>query len=202
MELIKQILIVFIKGLSLLLGIALLIGGGLCSLSIPVIIFSEPPTSLARIITGWGLAFIIAVAATFAGYRIIRFIFTNKNNTIMDRFTFLQKTQNIEAISFDETMAMIDNYYRYQPTEFSNGIGDDKIISPAGINQGSCKIFAFGLLQQLTPEQTLNLFGNYYHIDVLNNPNGTDHQNIRLFMKYGWNGIEFKNQALIEKNKH
>jgi hypothetical protein len=96
-------------------------------------------------------------------------------------------------------MAIIEAYYHYQPTEFSNGLGEDKLISPAGSNQGSCKIFAFAQLQHLTPQQTLNLFGDYYRIDVLNHPNGTDHQNIRLFIKYGWDGICFQNQALTSQ---
>jgi hypothetical protein len=45
-------------------------------------------------------------------------------------------------------------------------------------------------LQELTPEGTL-AFGAYYFEDVLGNPNGTDHQNIRNFMKTGWDGIAF-----------
>jgi hypothetical protein len=117
----------------------------------------------------------------------------------MDLTTFLQKVQNRQPISFDETMAMIEAYYHYQPTEFSNGLGEDKLISLAGVNQGSCKIFAFAQLQQLSPEQTLNLFGDYYYRDVLKNPDGTDHQNIRNFIKYGWAGICFQNQALTSQ---
>lgn len=116
----------------------------------------------------------------------------------MNLITFLHKIQNQQSISFNETMDIIEVYYDYQPTEFSNGRGDDKLVSSAGTNQGSCKIFAFGLLQQLTPEQTLHLFGDYYK-DVVKNPAGTDHQNIRLFMKYGWDGVYFQSQALVKK---
>lgn len=118
----------------------------------------------------------------------------------MNLATFLQKAQNQQAISFAETIAIIEAHYDYQPTEFSNGLGEDKLVSPAEVNQGSCKIFAFAQLQQLTPEQTLNLFGDYYHQDVLNNPNGTDHQNIRNFIKYGWDSIQFQQQALTRKS--
>lgn len=112
---------------------------------------------------------------------------------------FLDKIKNNQPVSFDETIAIIEAHYHYQPTEFSNGIGADKLISPAGVNQGSCKIFAFAQLQQLTQQQTLNLFGDYYRVDVLSNPSGTDHQNIRNFIKYGWDGIAFQNPALTEK---
>lgn len=117
----------------------------------------------------------------------------------MDLTTFLQNTQSQRPISFAETMAIIESYYDYQPTEFSNGLGEDKLINPAGVNQGSCKIFSFAQLQQLSPQQTLNLFGDYYHVEVLKNPSGTAHQNIRNFIKYGWEGICFQNLALTGK---
>ncbi len=46
----------------------------------------------------------------------------------------------------------------------------------AGQNNGSCKIFAFGLAQDLSPEQTLACFGQFYRNDVLGFPENTDHQ--------------------------
>ncbi len=105
--------------------------------------------------------------------------------------TFLEKIHSKTPVSFNETIAVITENYAYQPTEFGNGL----LVNNAGSNEGSCKIFAFALIHQLSDQQTLNLFGDYYH-DVLNNPDGTDHQNIRNFIHYGWQGISFKNQAL------
>ncbi len=112
---------------------------------------------------------------------------------------FLQQVQNNEAISFEQTMNIIEQNYHYQATEFSNGLGDDKLINAAGTNEGSCKIFAFADLNQLTQPQTLNLFGDYYRKDVLEEPDGTGHQNIRNFMQYGWEGIHFDSAALTAK---
>ena len=51
-------------------------------------------------------------------------------------------------------------------------------------------------LQNLSEEATLACFGAYYYEDVLKNPNGTDHQNIRNFMKTGWDGIAFYGSAI------
>ena len=51
-------------------------------------------------------------------------------------------------------------------------------------------------MNQLDQSQTLNLFGDYYRLDVLNNPEGTDHQNIRNFMEQGWEGVSFQSPAL------
>ena len=46
----------------------------------------------------------------------------------------------------------------------------------------------------------LQLWGQYYR-DVKANPDGDDHQNIRNFMKHGWEGVPFENGiALTRKN--
>ena len=86
----------------------------------------------------------------------------------------------------------IDSNYLYTPTTFRNG----KQENAAGQNEGSCKILAFGKLNNLNKEKTLHCFGKYYREDVLDNPDGEDHQNIRQFMLDGWEGVSFDNQAL------
>ncbi|MFK7815738.1 MAG: HopJ type III effector protein, partial [Gammaproteobacteria bacterium] len=39
----------------------------------------------------------------------------------------------------------------------------------------------------------------YYRDDVLQNPEGDNHQNIRNFMKTGWGGITFENDVLVAR---
>lgn len=117
----------------------------------------------------------------------------------MSLASFLEKIKNNENVSFDETIAVIAENYNYQPTEFSNGLNEQLLVNQAGTNEGSCKIFAFAQLNRLDQQQTLNLFGDYYRQDVLNDPNGTGHQNIRNFMRYGWDGIRFSGVALTAK---
>ena len=109
---------------------------------------------------------------------------------------FIEKAIQGEAISFNETIIIITENYHYQPTEFSNGLGDDILVNTAGTNEGSCKIFAFAKLHQLNEQQTLSLFGDYYRVEVLQNPKGTSHQNIRNFMQFGWVGIHFAGTVL------
>lgn len=104
--------------------------------------------------------------------------------------TFISKVKSNQKVSFDETMAVIAAAYQYTPTQFNNGLGSACLNNEAGSNEGSCKIFAFAQLKQLNPTQTLSLFGDFYQ-DVLNDPTGTGHQNIRNFMQYGWEGIQF-----------
>jgi hypothetical protein len=114
----------------------------------------------------------------------------------MSLASFIEKINNNVAVSFDETITVITENYHYQATEFSNGLNEHTLINKAGTNEGSCKIFAFAKIHHLNQQQTLNLFGDYYRLDVLNAPLGTGHQNIRNFMKYGWAGICFKGEAL------
>lgn len=112
----------------------------------------------------------------------------------IDEFLDLLKTQPSE-IGFDLVMDVISENYHHTPTGFRNA---DLENSPEQ-NQGSCKLFYFAKLHQLSEEQTLACFGDYFRKDVLLNPDGTDHQNIRNFIKHGWEGIIFNGEALTEK---
>ena len=99
------------------------------------------------------------------------------------------------SILFRETMQIIEDNYSFIPTTFTNG----KIKNKAGENSGSCKLFAFAIHQQISKEATLYCFGEHYK-SVLENKNGTSHQNIRNFMKTGFEGLNFENEALELKN--
>lgn len=103
------------------------------------------------------------------------------------------------AIEFDEAIAVINAHYDFVPTRFTNGVEGDLVVNEAGQNSGSCRVFAFGLRHQLTEAETLALFGRFYRDDVLSNPEGDDHANIRTFMRHGWAGIAFDADPLIER---
>ena len=110
--------------------------------------------------------------------------------------TFLEKLkQTPETITFPETIAVIEENYEFTPTAFQNG----NTHNAAGTNSGSCKLFAFAQLQNLSQEETLACFGAFYRDEVLGEPEGTNHQNIRNFMVHGWNGIQFEGTALEQK---
>lgn len=113
----------------------------------------------------------------------------------MELHQFITQLGNNHDLDFEDTMAVIAENYDYTPTRFSNG----DVINGAGTNEGSCKIFAFAKINQLSPEQTLACFGRFYRDDVLNNPDGSDHGNIRNFMRHGWDGIQFDIPALSTK---
>ena len=114
-----------------------------------------------------------------------------KNQKMNSLKNFLDKIKNNQPVTFPETIAHIDENYTFTPTTFKNG----NQINNAGENNGSCKIFAFAQLNNLSKEETLSLFGDFYQ-DVLNTPDAADHQNIRNFMIFGWEGIQFEDEAL------
>ncbi len=99
-----------------------------------------------------------------------------------------------QSIPFAKVIEFIETYYHHQPTAFKNG----EAYNEATQNQGSAKVFAFAKLNNLSAADTLNLFAEHYQ-SVLNNPDGTDHQNIRQFMKHGWEGVVFEGTALSPK---
>lgn len=107
----------------------------------------------------------------------------------------LRLNDSPDSVTFDATMALIDALYEFTPTSFRNGA----LSNEAGKNNGSCKIFSFAHLHGLSQQQTLHCFGTYYWDDVLNHPDGTDHQNIRNFIKTGWPSIEFDGTPLSPK---
>lgn len=94
-------------------------------------------------------------------------------------------------IEFSETMAVIDACYTYTPVAFKNG----SVLNKVGENEGSCKLFSFAKMHNLSKSETLSCFGEYYR-DVLKNPAGNEHPNIRNFMSEGWQGITFEHDAL------
>ena len=100
-----------------------------------------------------------------------------------------------EAVEFNDTMAAVEANFEFTPTAFKNG----ELQNEAGQNSGSCKLFAFAKHQNFTKEETLACFGKFYFDEVLNDPEGTGHQNIRNFMKTGFEGLIFEGEPLAAK---
>jgi hypothetical protein len=115
--------------------------------------------------------------------------------------SFLQRIKSNQDIDFKDTMDVIARHYHYQPTRFTNGI-TRVICNEAGSNEGSCRLFAFARLHNLNQQQTLALFGDYYRKDVLEHPEGSDHANIRQFIRDGWQGIQFDSDVLQPKSQY
>lgn len=103
--------------------------------------------------------------------------------------------QQPEQVEFSEVIETIDAAYHFSPTAFTNG----ETINEENQNNGSCKIFAFAKLHNLPQQQALACFGDFYRKDVFENPDNDDHQNIRNFIRFGWDGVKFSGEALSDK---
>ena len=110
--------------------------------------------------------------------------------------SFIKKlNETPQEVAFTDTMSVVEALYDFTPTAFQNG----DLRNETGQNSGSCKLFSFAKLQKFSVEQTLACFGDFYRKDVLENPEASNHQNIRNFIKTGWAGISFEAEALAEK---
>merc|ERR1712046_3626 len=88
--------------------------------------------------------------------------------------------------NFSDVLALIEQHFEYTPKCFSN----NGVKSAEGANAGSCKVFSMGKLLKLPKDCVLLCFAEHYK-QVLGDPEGTSHGNIRGFMKQGWEGVEF-----------
>lgn len=93
---------------------------------------------------------------------------------------------NSGEYQFSDVLAFIDRKKEHQPTAFKNG----DIHNDPNQNQGSARVFLFAKENAFSKENTLSLFAEHYKA-VLADREGANHQNIRQFMKYGWDGVEF-----------
>lgn len=110
----------------------------------------------------------------------------------------LERLRRADA-DFEDVIACVSAHYDYTPTRFSNGLGPAPVINESGQNEGSCRVFALARLAALSEADTVQLFGRFYRDDVLKNPGGSDHANIRRFLVDGWAGIRFDGEALTPK---
>ena len=88
-----------------------------------------------------------------------------------------------DDLKFEEVMEIIDTHFESGLIEFKNG----DIVNKPGENEGSAKLLSYAALSDFDKDTTLKLWGQYYR-EVLADPDGDSHQNIRNFMKTGWDG--------------
>ena len=59
-----------------------------------------------------------------------------------------QQEFGLTGVTFNEVMEQMDACYNFVPTEYTSGKGlPEATNNPAGTNNGSCKVYAFGLVR-------------------------------------------------------
>ncbi|CAB9499974.1 HopJ type III effector protein [Seminavis robusta] len=118
--------------------------------------------------------------------------------TIPDECEIFNANLEMDAsdLTFEDVMELIDTHYESQLLEFKNG----DMLNKQGENEGSAKILSYAALSNLDKDLTLKLWGQYYR-DVVASPDGDDHQNIRNFMKTGWEGVPFENGIALTRKQ-
>ena len=99
------------------------------------------------------------------------------------------------ALTFQNVLDAINANYDFYPTAF--GVTKEA-PNPAGQNEGACRVLAFAKDQNLDKETALKLFAEHYQ-NVLDDPAGDNHQNIRLLMRHGLGEAWFDETALARK---
>ena len=113
----------------------------------------------------------------------------------MNTQQYLAKLRSGEDMEFSDFICLIAKEYNFITISFKNGDLNNK----ADENQGSAKVFCFGLLHGLSEQETLRCFGEHYQ-SVLDSPaKDSSHLNIRNFILSGWQGVLIDASVLSRK---
>lgn len=100
------------------------------------------------------------------------------------------------TLVFQDVMAMIRRHYECTPVAFSTGRDTERQVdNAAGANAASCLLLSFARRLGLDMATTLALYGEHYR-DVLADPQGKSHANIRALLTNGWAGVTFAGDPL------
>jgi hypothetical protein len=100
------------------------------------------------------------------------------------------------SLMFAETLEAIELGFEFFGVKFSCG----DVVSSSSENTGSSKVLSMAILVGLTDAETLACFGEHYR-DVLADPSGASHANIRALMATGLAGVKFPNGPSLTLRK-
>ena len=113
----------------------------------------------------------------------------------MNTEQYLHQLKLGEVMQFSDFTDLIESEYNFTPTAFTNG----DLSNKAEENQGSAKVFCFGLMHSLSEHEALRCFGEHYQSVLDSLGDNTSHLNIRTFMRLGWKGVNINASALTNK---
>ena len=113
----------------------------------------------------------------------------------MNTQQYLERLTAGEEMTFSDFTDLIDSEYSFTSVAFTNG----DLENTDDENQGSAKVFCFGLMYDLGEHEVLRCFGEHYQSVLGSLADGTSHLNIRNFMRKGWQGVSIDASALSKK---
>lgn len=100
------------------------------------------------------------------------------------------------TLLFQDVINTIRKHYECTPVAFRTGAGTPRETgNAAGTNMASSQLLAYARRLGLDAATTVALYGEHYR-DVLADPGGTSHPNIRAFMANGWAGVNMPEEPL------
>ena len=110
----------------------------------------------------------------------------------MNTQQYLDRIKSSVQMNFIDFIQMIQEDYEFSNIAFEN----NGLFNSKEENQGSAKVFCFGLMHSLSKDEALRCFGEHYYA-VLDSPEKhSSHLNIRNFMHGGWEGVLINSKAL------
>jgi hypothetical protein len=104
--------------------------------------------------------------------------------------------ERLNTMMFQDVMSVLRRHYEFVPVAFTTGAGTAKETrNRAGSNAASCLLLAAARRLGFSMPETLALYREHYR-DVLADPEGNAHGNIRALMVNGWDGVVFGGDPL------
>ena len=126
---------------------------------------------------------------------------TRKNQTpcipkgLVNTKQYLENLKSGVQMKFSDFIDLIEQEYTFSNIAFTNnGLSNSK-----DENQGSAKVFCFGLMHSLDEKDVIRCFGEHYQSVLVLPEDVTSHLNIRNFLKMGWKGVLIDKNALSVK---
>ena len=113
----------------------------------------------------------------------------------MNTSEYLELLRSGVKMDFSDFTNLIDQEYEFLNVSFTNS----GLVNSKEENQGTAKVFCFGLMYSLSESETLRCFGEHYHSVIDETENHNSHLNIRSFMSNGWKGVLINQSALKPK---
>jgi hypothetical protein len=113
----------------------------------------------------------------------------------MNTQQYIEQLRSGTQMKFSDFIDLIAREYRFLNIAFENS----GVFNSKDENQGSAKVFCFGLMHSLSEREVIKCFGEHYQ-SVLDSPQDqSSHLNIRSFMNSGWGGVTIDFAALTIK---